>query len=134
MKRILSAVMAACVAFVACENLDLSENPESSIKDGISTGSSGANVKDSVVFKASLDPQTKTYMEYLNGVYKLRWAENDKIMVWDASTLADGASAKYEYCTLLDGEGTSSAEFVGTIEAQEYVALYAAGYYVPYNQ
>ena len=134
MKRILSAVMAACVAFVACENLDLSENPESSIKDGISTGPSGANVKDSVVFKASLEPQTKTYMEYLNGVYKLRWAENDKIMVWDASTLADGASAKYEYCTLLDGEGTSSAEFVGTIEAQEYVALYAAGYYVPYNQ
>ena len=64
--------MAACVAFVACENLELSENPESSIKDGISTGSSGATVKDSVVFKASLEPQTKTYMEYLNGVYKLR--------------------------------------------------------------
>lgn len=125
--------MAACIAFVACENLDLSENPESSIKDGVSTGASGATVKDQVVFRASLEPQTKTYMEYLNGVYKLRWAENDKIMVWDATTLADGASAKYEYCTLLDGEGTSSAEFVGTIEAQEYVALYAAGHYVPYN-
>ena len=134
MNRILSAFAAACVLLSACETISpLEEQEVSAAVTNPSSSTSGSLQKDSVVFTADLGAQTKTYLEYdsSNGVYKLLWSESEQIIVWDYNTLSDEYSAKYEFCDMFSGAGTSTAQFIGSIEADRYVAIYANDYYFP---
>ena len=134
MNRILSAFAAACVVLSACETISpLEEQEVSAVVTNPSSSTSGSLQKDSVVFTADLGAQTKTYLEYdsSKGVYKLLWSESEQIIVWDYNTLSDEYSAKYEFCDMFSGAGTSTAQFIGSIEADRYVAIYANNYYFP---
>ena len=87
----------------ACENVQIPE-PETP--------------QDQVVFTANLDADTKTYLEWDGEVYKTRWNKDDYIYVFDPKT------GNSERCSIVEGVGTSQAKFVGTLEADEYVAVY----------
>lgn len=81
-------------------------------------------VNEQVVFTAGLGVDTKTYLEYEDGVYKTRWSEGDKLFL--LGTSSDG-SYKYETINILDGIGTSTGTFAGTVQAENYFAMYGPG-------
>jgi hypothetical protein len=62
------------------------------------------------------------------------WDADDNILVWDADCFAtDNHDGFWELCNLRSGAGTTQATFAGTLDADSYVALYAAQYYYPIN-
>lgn len=116
-KNIFGAALTALVMLSACETLE----PQQGIV-------SGAVVEETVaedVITATIGADTKTYLEWdwVNEVYKTRWSEDDYI--WLIEERSD--SLKYQTCDILEGAGTSSATFVGSLEADSYYALYAYG-------
>lgn len=133
MKRILSYALAACFMLTACEVQNPVEAPEAPAAPSVSGGSSfGPSAKDSLIFSATLGADTKTYMEnYGGGVYGLCWWETDRIILWDGNTLNDGSDAIFEECSIYEGACTTSATFLGTLQSDFYVALYANGYFYP---
>ena len=106
--------MAAMALLSACENLQVQE-PENlgSVSIGVSGGSS-----DQVIFTATLGADTKTYLEWDGQVYKTMWSEGDNIYVYDLDT------GRGESCPLVDGAGTTTAKFAGTLESENYLAIY----------
>ena len=126
MKRIFM-ILAAAAGFMmaACDTVEQAGNDDS--YDDVAP-------KDSLVFNATFDTQTKTYMNYNSyyGSYELLWAPEDEILIWDGESL-EGDNPQYEFCTLMSGAGTSGAEFVGTLDADTYLALYAWNYDWPYE-
>ena len=80
--------------------------------------------KEQVVFTAGLGVDTKTYLELEEGVYKTRWSNGDKIFLF--GTNSDG-SYSYETISIVDGVGTSVGTFAGTVEAENYFAIYGPG-------
>ena len=135
MKKIIFAVAAAVLALIACETIQLAEDPAGKPQSGVSTGSPGGmscSSPDSILFTANLGVQSKTYLDYDGYGYKTLWGSGDQILIWDQSCFDGGDIAgKYEFCAVKDGFGTSTAKFVGTLEAETYVALYANNYYAP---
>lgn len=133
MKRILIGAATALFMLAACETIEQVEAPDSHAGNVLSgTGSCGHASKDSVILTASIDAATKTYMSYSGGVYNLLWSDSDRIVVWDLESL-DQESPVYEFFKIINGAGEATAEFVGTLQAETYVALYAGQYYYPYN-
>ena len=80
--------------------------------------------KEQVIFTAGLGTDTKTYLEYVDGVYKTRWSSDDNIFI--LATGNDG-SVQYETLNILDGAGTSTATFAGTVKGDNYFAVYGPG-------
>lgn len=99
--------------FSACENLTIQEleTPE----ENLATGENGQQI-----FTATLDADTKVYLDYdsANNVYKTLWAENDQICVINAET------GESELCPIIEGVGTTTAKFAGSITADRYIAVY----------
>lgn len=122
MKKIFCGVMSAFLLLTACETIKPIESPDS-FKDVASV--------DSVVFTASLGVQSKTYLDYNGYSYKALWSADDQILIWDAACLNETSPSDYEFCSIAAGAGTETAEFVGTMEADTYVALYASSYQYP---
>ena len=115
MKKIcIYAAAAVMILLSACENIQLQEpkSPEVTVSVG--------EVTKSQIFTATLSVDTKTYMEYDSNrnVYKTMWSEYDYITVMDAET------GEEEVCYIVDGVGTSTATFAGSLEARKYVAMY----------
>lgn len=81
-------------------------------------------VKEQVVFTAGLGADTKTYLEYEEGVYKTRWSEGDKIFLFGTNS---DSTYVYETISIVDGIGTSVGTFAGTVEAENYFAMYGPG-------
>lgn len=118
MKKIISgAALAILTMLSACENIELQENDIQSVT---SSGVAGGSSSEQVLFTATLGADTKVYLEYdsSEGVYKTLWHENDQIIVYDKET------GECERCQLVEGAGTSTAVFAGSIKADEYVAFY----------
>ena len=134
MKKIIFAA-AAFLALAACETIQLEEGPADKPQSGASTGSHGGIIgssPDSIIFTANLGVQSKTYLDYDGYGYKTLWGSGDEILIWDQSCFDGGDIAgKFEFCAVKDGFGTSTAKFVGTLEAEKYVALYANDHYAP---
>lgn len=125
MKRIFLATAVMALAMLsACENLGLQENEQ---QDVISSGVSGGFHK--VLFTATLDADTKTYLEYdaLNNVYKTVWDDEDVITVYDPAT------GESEECPLMEGAGTQTAKFAGSLQADSYIAVYGSYNYMQYD-
>lgn len=125
---------AAVLALAACETIQQIENPADKPYGGVSVGTpavGGQSEADSIVFTASLGVQSKTYLDYNGYSYDLLWAENDQILIWDADSLYKDRPQAYEFCSIKDGIGSSSAKFLGTLQAENYVALYADSYQYP---
>lgn len=115
MKKILIGIAATVVAlFSACENLEIQEPETQDVL--VSGGSAGTDGK--VLFTATIGADTKTYLDWNGSVYKTVWGEYDCIYVIDID------SGEYEMCPIVEGAGTNSATFAGTIEAKNYVAFY----------
>lgn len=111
MKRILSGIALAVIAMLSsCENIELQE------QDAYAES-------QKVLFTATLGTDTKTYLEWNGSVYKTLWDDDDAIYVFDAET------GDRELCRLVEGAGTPSATFAGTLEADRYVAIYAENAY-----
>lgn len=91
-------------------------------------------VKDSVVFSASFEAQTKTNINYnpWTGVYDILWSPSDYIVVWDAESITTDYPV-YESCALISGADTPNAKFIGSLEAKKYIALYGDGPSYPYG-
>ena len=119
MKKILFGAVAAMIALAACETIPPLDNHAEVQPEAV------LSATDSVVFTASIGPQSKTYLEYNNYSYKTLWAEGDQILIWDADCLYEEEPQSYEYCTIKTGAGTSTAQFVTTLQADNYVALYS---------
>ena len=123
MKKIFLGVMSAILLLTACETIKPIESPDSLVDDVASV--------DSVIFTASLGAQSKTYLDYTGYSYKTLWAADDEILIWDAAHLNETRPTTFEFCSIRSGAGTETAEFIGTMEADTYVALYAYNYYYP---
>lgn len=126
------------ISLAACETIQPIEEPVERPQDGVSVGTSSSAsqvASDSIEFTATLGIQSKTYLEYDGYGYKTLWESEDQILVWDANSYSEYSSddARYEFCTLKSGSGTTEGTFAGTLEADSYVALYASGYSLPYN-
>ena len=101
--------------FSSCENLQLQE-PEIP-EESFSTEDSAKQI-----FTATISADTKTYLDYdaVRNVYKTVWSEDDYIYVMNAE------NGTYEYCPLIEGAGTTTAKFEGSIKAKKYIALYGS--------
>ena len=119
MKRIFIGTAVVAMALLsACETLEIQESlPQDMTSAGVSGGA------HQVLFTATLGNDTKTYLEYdaEKNVYKTLWSENDVIQVLDPAT------GIWEECRLLEGAGTQTATFVGSLEADSYIAVYSTG-------
>lgn len=106
--------MAAMAVLSACETIKLQDNV--SPEDGVS----GVDTEKTQIFTATLGADTKVYLDYDSeqNVYKTVWHEGDFIYVID---LEDN---EWEQCYLVEGAGTTTGMFAGTIEADKYVAFY----------
>ena len=125
---------AAVLALTACETIQPVETPAERPSGGVSVGgTAGASfqVSDSIVFTASLGAHSKTYLDYNGYSYDLLWKTGDQILIWDADSLYKDYPQAYEFCSINDGIGSSSANFLGTLQAENYVALYADSYQYP---
>ena len=122
MKKIFCGVMSAFLMLTACETVRL--EPSDSSSDNI-------DPVDSVVFTASLGVQSKTYLDYNGYSYKALWSSDDNILIWDAACLNEENPTAYELCSISSGADTETAEFMGTMKADTYVALYAPYYDYP---
>ena len=78
---------------------------------------------EQVIFTADLGVDTKTYLEYQDGVYKTRWNAGDQIFVM--ATSSDG-SYWYDTANLIEGAGTSTGKFaVATnVTGEKFFAFY----------
>lgn len=116
MKKILTgAALAAMALLASCNSLELPQEP-------VASGASGG-VSEQTYFTATLDAQTKTYLESEGGLYKTYWSEGDAIRVYDNDT------GNYEDCPLVEGAGTTTGKFAGSIQAKNYVAVYGESFW-----
>lgn len=85
--------------------------------------------EEQTVFTANLGVDTKTYLEYQDGVYKTRWEGGDQIFV--LSTDSSDSTWWYDTAKLIEGAGTSSAKFaVGSnVRGDHYYAYYGLAYF-----
>lgn len=99
--------------FSACEHAALQEpvSPE---------GNVSGDAAKTQIFTATLGAETKVYLDYDSdqNVYKTVWDEDDYIYVINPDT------EEYERCYIVEGVGTTTAKFAGTIEADQYIAFY----------
>lgn len=131
MKQIFTSMaFAALIMLASCDTIEPTESFVEGVSSGVSSGSGYSHAADSVVFTASLETETKTYLDYNGYGYDLLWSGSDKIFIMDEATLTDDMPA-WEYCSLIDGAGTTAAEFIGTMKADSYVALYSKNYGYP---
>lgn len=98
--------------FSACEMLE----PLDEELDMAVSGASGASPQ--VIFTATLGLDSKTTLEYDGEAYKTVWTDNDIIYVIDPDT------GTTEACSIVDGMGTKTATFAGTLQADSYIAVY----------
>jgi len=121
MKKVLFGCAVAVLAlFSACENLEPQvQTVTSTVK---------VNTEDAVIFTADLGVDTKTYLEFEEGVYKTRWSRGDRLFI--LGTSEDGAYS-YETVDLIEGAGTSVGTFAGTVKADQYFAFYGPGSVYP---
>ena len=119
MKKIIFATAAAMVMFSACETL---VSHEGEISPDVNS--------EKIILTATLDAQTKTYLEQVNtSTFKTRWGENDDFIVLDRdvdlSTIygQDGYTGWFE---LVSGAGESTAvfELEEGVLPNRYYALY----------
>lgn len=84
---------------------------------------------EQTVFTANLGVDTKTYLEYSDGVYKTRWDANDQIFV--LSTDSSDSTYWYDTADLIEGAGASTAKFaVGSnVRGDHFYAFYGRAYY-----
>lgn len=130
MKKILYGTIAAILSLTACETIQQLENTTETYQEEIPVA--GQEMEDSVVFSANIGVPSKTYLEYNGRGYKTLWSEGDQILVWDTSCFEGGdITGMYEFCTLKKGAGTTAAEFVGSLHAESYLAVYARDNYGP---
>ena len=94
--------------------------------------------EEQVIFTADLGADTKTYLEYQDGVYKTRWAEGDDIFLLAINSSEN--SYWRETADIIEGAGTSEAKFAASANAKgdKYFAYYgfsanftAAGEFYP---
>lgn len=120
MKKIfISISIAVFAALSACQTIlpQEEENPQFSV-----SGGSGQTVQ---YFTATIGTDTKTYLEYdpYANVYKTLWSDGDRILVINADT------GESEYCYIVEGAGTSTATFAGSLKASRYYAIYGDNVY-----
>ena len=114
MKRIfLGAAAAVMTLLSACEAIGPQESEQPGY--GISGGTAATQL-----FTATIGADTKTYLQYNDGVYKTVWSEGDYIYVINSET------AEYELCPIVEGVGTTTATFAGTMEADSYMAYFGS--------
>ena len=114
MKRIfLGAAAAVMTLLSACEAIGPQESEQPGY--GISGGTAATQL-----FTATIGADTKTYLQYNDGVYKTVWSEGDYIYVINSET------AEYERCPIVEGVGTTTATFAGTMEADSYMAYFGS--------
>jgi hypothetical protein len=133
MKRIyIGIAVAAGLMLSACEAIE-SPVVQGSVIGEVTAQDPSAGGEESFIFTAAIGADTKTYLDYDSsyGIYKLRWSEGDQILLWDADKMDPDEQGRYEFCSILNGAGTSVAEFVGKMEADRYVAVYAYNDYYP---
>ena len=112
MKKILTgAALAAMALLTSCNSLELPQEP-------VASGASGG-VSEQTYFTATLAPDTKVHLQYKDGVYKTYWDEGDRIYVCNDDT------GEVETCVLVEGAGTSTGKFAGSIQARNYTAFYS---------
>lgn len=109
-------VLAALAMFSGCEAVLPQE-------EFSSEGLDVPEVVDSVIFSASLDSQTKANLVWSEDSQTLKtiWSSGDVIQIFDKN--------KFEWVTfeIIEGAGTTSAKFVGSIQKQDvYVAVYGS--------
>lgn len=97
----------------ACEAIGPQESEQPGY--GISGGTAATQL-----FTATIGADTKTYLQYNDGVYKTVWSEGDYIYVINSET------AEYERCPIVEGVGTTTATFAGTMEADSYMAYFGS--------
>ena len=95
----------------SCNSLELPQEP-------VASGASGG-VSEQTYFTATLAPDTKVHLQYQDGVYKTYWDEGDRIYVCNDDT------GEVETCVLVEGAGTSTGKFAGSIQARNYTAFYS---------
>ena len=95
----------------SCNSLELPQEP-------VASGASGG-VSEQTYFTATLAPDTKVHLQYKDGVYKTYWDEGDRIYVCNDDT------GEVETCVLVEGAGTSTGKFAGSIQARNYTAFYS---------
>lgn len=120
MKRIfISISIAVLAALSACQTIlpQEEENPQFSV-----SGGSGQTVQ---YFTATIGTDTKTYLEYdpYANVYKTLWTDGEQIRVINADT------GESENCVIVEGAGTSTATFAGSLKASRYYAIYGDNVY-----
>lgn len=116
MKRYIYGILAALAMFSACEAV---QPQEEFIPEDVQTEPGKAEM---MVFTASLEPETKTALEWSEDTqtYKTLWEEDDVIWIYDSYY---GTRTAFE---LVEGAGTTTAKFAGSITPQdEYTALYS---------
>lgn len=111
--------MTSLAMLSACETVEPQDNQ---ILEPEIESSEHENAGD-LLFTANIGADTKTYLEWdeMAQVYKTRWIEGDTFCLIDASA----EELVYEKCSLVDGAGTSTGTFAGSLESDSYVALYA---------
>lgn len=104
---VVSSILASCQV-IQTQDSTLSEDTEKDVK----------------YFTATIGSETKITLDFepTRGVYKTVWSENDVVKVIDAET------GEYEICPIVEGVGTNSAKFAGTIDADKYYAVYGESY------
>ena len=112
--RLIGIATVVMALFASCETI---EEPKVSVEVLPAA-------KEQVVFTAGLGVDTKTYLEYEEGVYKTRWSNGDQIFL--LGTNSDGSYA-YETVSIVEGVGTSVGTFAGSVTAEKYFALYGPG-------
>ena len=95
----------------SCNSLELPQEP-------VASGASGG-MSEQTYFTATLAPDTKVHLQYQDGVYKTYWDEGDRIYVCNDDT------GEVETCVLVEGAGTSTGKFAGSIQARNYTAFYS---------
>lgn len=105
----------------ACEAIGPQESEQPGY--GISGGTAATQL-----FTATIGADTKTYLQYNDGVYKTVWSEGDYIYVINSET------AEFEVCPIVEGVGTTTATFAGTMEADSYMAYFGSGWDIEEGQ
>lgn len=80
--------------------------------------------EEQVIFTADLGVDTKTYLEYQDGVFKTRWREDDNIFIMALNT--KDTTYWRETADIIEGAGTSVAKFAASanVKGDKYVAYY----------
>lgn len=111
---IYGTVLAAFAMFSACEAV---QPQEGILHDEVAM----VEKADTLVFSASLCTDTKTNIVWSEDTqtYKTIWNEDDFILIYDEN------NDSWRIFTLIEGAGTTSAQFKGTISEQtRYTAVY----------